>query len=631
MRSKTQIKDAHAEQRMFLRRSVVAAAGIVVLVGLLVARLVHLQVFEHQQLLELSLGNSLRIQPLAPTRGLIFDRDGEILAENLPQWQLELIPERVDDIDETLARLVAERFIDAADLPGIRERVQRALRFQPVVLKSGLDDRETARFAAERMRYRGVDIAARLVRHYPNGPLGAHAIGYVGGLSERDLASLAEPANYTATAQFGKTGIEAAFETRLHGRIGYHEVLTNAHGRALASYPSESPRPGQNVHLTVSLKLQRIAEEALAGRRGAVVAVDPRNGEVLVLASTPSFDPNAFATGLNTDELNALIQDLDRPLFNRAVRGRYPPGSTIKPMLAIAALETHITDLNHRIFCRGSFSLPGSSHRYRDWKPEGHGLVDLHDAVTQSCDVFFYELAPTMGIDTIHAYLTQFGLGELTGIEIGGEKAGLIPSRAWKQANFSRREDQRWFQGETVIASIGQGYMLATPLQLAHSTAAIAMRGPRYRSRILAYTEDPVDGSRLVTTPESLPAVQLQDSLHWEAVINSMQDVLQGETGTARAVGRNAPYSMAGKSGTAQVFSVAQDEEYNEDELEERLIDHALFIAFAPVEEPTIAVAVIIENGSSGSRVAAPVARAVMDGWLLGDDDAALAAAARGD
>ena len=616
MKSRTQIKDAHAERRMFTTRIIVAAVAIIGLSALLVARLVQLQVVQHEQFAELSLGNSLRIEALAPTRGLIFDRDGEILAQNLPAWQLELIPDQVDDLDATLAALEARGFVAADELPEIHERIRTSQRFKPVVLRSRLSDDEIAKFAILRPRFRGVDLQARLIRSYPNGPLGVHAIGYVGGISERDIESLDDKENYARTTQFGKTGIEAMFESQLHGLVGHQELLTNAYGRTLDSYPGLSPTPGDDIQLNLSARLQRIAEDALDQRRGAVVAIDPRNGEVLVLASTPSFDPNAFATGLNRRDYAALRDDLDRPLFNRALLGRYPPGSTIKPVLAIAGLESHATSLDHRTFCRGHFSLPGSTHRYRDWKPEGHGIVDLHDAIAESCDVYFYEMAPDLGIDGMHEFLTRFGMGSVTGIDIAGEKKGLVPSRAWKRSAFTERQNQVWFPGETVIASIGQGYMLATPLQLAHITATIAMRGERYRPRLLRTTTSALDGTKTDTVAEQLASVELSSAIHWEAVINAMRDVLQGENGTARAVGMNAAYSMAGKSGTAQVFSVAQEEEYDEEEIDERLRDHALFIAFAPVEDPAIAVAVIVENGSSGSRVAAPVARAVMDAWL---------------
>jgi penicillin-binding protein 2 len=378
----------------------------------------------------------------------------------------------------------------------------------------------------------------------------------------------------------------------------------------------EQPSPGDNLYLSIDLDLQTLATEQLAGRRGAVVAMDPWSGEVLALVSAPSFDPNLFAVGMSQSQFSALQQNLDRPLFNRAVRGTYPPGSTIKPMLALAALETGATNLERRTVCYGFFMLPNTTHRYRDWKPEGHGEVDIHDAITQSCDVYFYEISNEIGIDRMHDYLTRFGLGSDTGVDVVGERPGLVPSTEWKRKAFRNPSDKRWFQGETVIASIGQGYMLATPLQLATATAALATRGVRYEPRIVAAWEDPITSERTLSAPVRLDDIELNDDANWDAVIGAMNSVMQGPRGAARAVGFGAPYLMAGKSGTAQVFSVGQDEEYDEEEIEERLKDHALFVAFAPVENPQIAVAVIVENGSSGSGVAAPIAKAIMDKYL---------------
>ena len=383
-----------------------------------------------------------------------------------------------------------------------------------------------------------------------------------------------------------------------------------------------SPTPGANVYLSIDLELQQLASRAFEGRRGALVALDPRTGEILALVSAPSFDPNLFAVGMSTSQFRELQDDPDRPLFNRAVRGTYPPGSTIKPMLALAALETGATYLSRKSLCRGYFQLPGNEHRYRDWKPAGHGPVDIHEAIAQSCDVYFYEISVDLGIDALHDYLDRFGLGTRTGVDIGGESSGLVPSREWKRNAFGNRDDQRWYHGETVIASIGQGYMLATPLQLAVATGTLATRGQRYRPHLVAAIENPLDGRRTLIEPERLPDVEIENETYWDTVLDAMHDVMQGPRGTARAVGVGAPYQMAGKSGTAQVVSIAQDEKYDETELEERQRDHALFIAFAPFDEPRIAVALIVENGESGSGVAAPIARAVMDAYLGYGDDA---------
>jgi len=600
------------------------SVGGVMLLGIVVARLVQLQVFDYEHFSERSQGNRVRIEAVPPIRGLIYDRKGRILAENLPAYQLELIPEQVEDLDDTLRRLAALNLIEVDDIERLKELSDSGPRFKPVALNLRLTDEEIANFAIQRPRFPGVDFQPRLVRHYPNGDAIAHAVGYVGALSSGDLNRL-DPSRYAGTAHAGKTGIENSFEMDLHGDAGYRHIITNARGRQVPADSrklidtlpfDETPDPGANVYLSVDLDLQLIASKAMEGRRGAVVAIDPWSGEILALISAPSFDPNMFAVGMSTAEFAALQSDATQPLFNRAVRGTYPPGSTIKPMLSIAALETGATNLARKTVCRGYFTLPNSTHRYRDWKPEGHGEVDLLDALEQSCDVYFYEISGDIGIDNMHTYLDKFGLGHDSGIDMSGEAQGLVPSRDWKRQAFSDRDNQRWYNGETVIASIGQGYMLATPLQLANAAAAVATRGIRYRPHLVAAIEHPLSGQRTMIPPERLDDVDIDDDAHWQTIIDGMHAVMQGSRGTARAVGAGAPYQMAGKSGTAQVYSIAQEEEYDEDEIDERLRDHALFISFAPLENPRIAVAVVIENGSSGSRVAAPIARAIMDEYL---------------
>jgi penicillin-binding protein 2 len=626
----TPIKDHLSERRLFIARVILTSVVAILLLGLVVARLVQLQVIDYGYFTERSQGNRIRIEAVPPIRGLMFDRQGRILAENLPAYQLELIPEQVPDIDDTLQRLADLGLIDSSQLPRLKELSETSLHFQPVALNLRLDDEQIATFAIQRPRFPGVDFRPRLVRHYPQGEAIAHVVGYVGAMSTSDLEKV-DASRYAGTTQAGKTGVESSYESRLHGNAGFRHIVTNARGRHVQAKPLErqesipqdaSPAPGHNLYLSIDLELQQLATELLTDRRGAVVAIDPWTGEVLTLVSAPTFDPNLFAVGMSPAQFGSLQGDLDRPLFNRAVRGTYPPGSTIKPMLALAALETGVTNLERRSVCRGFFMLPNTTHRYRDWKPQGHGEVNIHDAIEQSCDVYFYEISNDIGIDRIHDYLDRFGLGSPTGIDVSGERPGLVPNREWKRRSFRNPSDQRWFQGETVIASIGQGYMLTTPLQLASATATLATRGVRYQPRIVAAWEDPLTGERVLTSPLRLPDVELEYETHWDDIIGAMNSVMQGARGTARAVGSGAPYNMAGKSGTAQVFSVAQDEEYNEDEIEERLKDHALFIAFAPVENPRIAVAVIVENGSSGSGVAAPIARAVMDRYL-GYDDAA--------
>jgi len=624
------IKDHHLERRLFVGRVILSSVVAAILLGIVIARLVQLQVIDYEHFAERAQGNRVRIEAVPPIRGLVFDRQGRILAENLPAYQLELIPEQVHDLDDTLQRLARLGLIEAEDIPRLRALSESGLRFKPVALNLRMNDEQIARFAIQRPRFPGVDFQPRLVRHYPNGETIAHAVGYVGAMSTSDLQRL-DPSRYAGTSQTGKTGVEASYESRLHGDSGFRHIVTNARGRRVpvesrdlqeALPADEHPTPGANIYLSIDLDLQRLATEKLAGKRGAVVALDPWSGEVLVLVSAPAFDPNMFAVGMSASEFSALQHDMDRPLFNRAVRGTYPPGSTIKPMLAIAALETGATNLERRTVCHGYFMLPNTTHRYRDWKPQGHGSMNLHDAIEQSCDVYFYEISNDIGIDRMHDYLDSFGLGHATGIDVAGERTGLVPSTEWKRNAFRNPSDQRWFQGETVIASIGQGYMLATPLQLAAAAATLATRGVHYQPRIVAAWEDPVSGERTLTSPIRLDDVELENEANWDEVIDAMNSVMQGPRGTARAVGSGAPYRMAGKSGTAQVFSVSQDEEYDAEEVEERLRDHALFIAFAPVENPQIAVAVIVENGSSGSGVAAPIARAVMDRFL-GYDHAA--------
>ncbi|MCH8136309.1 MAG: penicillin-binding protein 2, partial [Proteobacteria bacterium] len=618
-------RDHRFERQLFFKRVVFSAIVAVLLLAVVVARLVQLQVIDYEHFAKRSQGNRIRIEAVPPIRGLVFDRRGRVLAENLPAYQLELIPEQVEDIDGTLSRLAALELIESADIPRLKKLIANSPRFKPVSLRLRLSDEEIASFATRRPRFPGVDFRPRLVRHYPHGVAVAHALGYVGAISEDDLRTL-DPIRYAGTSITGKTGIEQSFESELHGDSGYRHVVTNALGRVipssdtsyiLDSLPADaSPAPGSNVYLSIDLDLQIIATEALQGRRGAIVAIEPWSGEVLALVSAPSFDPNLFAVGMTTAQFAELQGNPDKPLFNRAIRGNYPPGSTIKPMLALAALETGATNLTRKNLCIGYFMLPNSTHRYRDWKPEGHGEMDLHDAIEQSCDVYFYDMGVKLGIDSMHYYLDQFGLGQPSGVDVRGERIGINPSREWKRKAFSNRADQRWYHGETVIAAIGQGYMLASPLQLASAVATLATRGARYRPHLVAAWEDPLTGERTLTKPERIGNVEIQNEFYWDDVIGAMNDVMQGVRGTARAVGVGAPYRMAGKSGTAQVFSIGQEEEYDEEKIVERLRDHALFIAFAPLDDPQIAVAVIVENGSSGSRVAAPIARAIMDQYL---------------
>ncbi len=581
----------------------------------MLTRLVQLQLVQYDYFSAQSQGNRIRIQPVPPTRGLILDRNGRVLAENQASFDLELTPEQVPDVEDTLTRLTAKGLLEPDDLPDIREEIAAHRRFDSIGIRAHLSDEEVARFAVNRPYFQGVEIRARLSRHYPYGPALAHALGYLGGLSTTDLQQL-DPVEYAGTSYVGKVSVERAFEHDLHGVVGQEQVVVNARGRSLQTLERTGARPGADVMLALDLDTQLAAYEGLAGRRGAVVAIDPRSGEVLAFVSTPAFDPNAISSGLSRKEYSALQEDIDRPLFNRALRGTYPPGSTIKPLVALAALHYRTTDPKKRVWCGGVFTLPGSSHRYRDWKPEGHGAMDMQSGIEQSCDVYFYNVARDLGIERLSSFLKGFGLGGLTGIDMPGEKDGLVPSPEWKRKAFNRTSNQVWFPGETVITGIGQGYLLVTPVQLAHAVATIAARGQRFQPTMIHARRDALTGTMQVVAPESLPPVDEPDPGYWNTVIEGMHGVMQGARGTARAVGLGAPFQMAGKSGTAQVFTVAQNQKYKAADVAERMRDHALFVAFAPLEDPKIAVAVIVENGESGSKTAAPIARKVMEAYL---------------
>lgn len=623
------IKDHWKEQKLFLSRVVAAAIVILLLSGVLIGRLVQLQVLEYERFSELSQGNRSRIQPLAPTRGLIYDRNGLVIAENLPTWQLVATPEQVEDLDTALADLAALELIPAGELVELAELVRSHRGFERVALNN-LTERQAARFAARRHRYPGIDIQEGLMRYYPFGEIAAHAIGYVGSISSSDLERI-DRGNYAATSQIGKTGVERSFEDVLHGTVGYRQQLVNAQGRVLLDPAAEAagaasmggigdletrwPAPGENIVVALDMRLQLAAYEALEGLRGAAVAIDPRNGDLLALVSAPSFDPNRFAEGLSRNDLAALSSDPDKPMFNRALGGRYPPGSTIKPFLALAALHFESLSAENRRFCPGYFTLPGHTHRYRDWRPEGHGDMSLHSAIVESCDVYFYQLAVDLGIRNMADFLKRVGFGARTGLDISGESAGIVPSPEWKREQFSRREDQVWFPGETVIAGIGQGFMQATPIQLAHASATLAARGARYRPRLVLGTESAEDRAVSWQEPAPLAGVEGVSDAHWQIVHEALVGVTSEPRGTARLVMGTAPYAAAGKTGTAQVFTIPQEEKYDAEAIDERLRDHGLFIAYAPADAPRIALAVVVENGG-GSSAASPVARDILDEYF---------------
>jgi penicillin-binding protein 2 len=634
MALRTTIKDHWVEQQLFEQRVFIAGAIVIALFAILVGRLFWLQVVKYDYYTELSQGNRVRIEPIPAPRGTIYDRNGTILAENRPAYQLELVREQVPDLEDTLTRLAQIGLLEADDLDDTRRLIASRRAFEPVPIRLRLTDEDIAAFAVRRFEFPGVDIATRLARYYPEGEIAVHALGHVGSISERDLERI-DRAAYAGTSTIGKLGIEAAYEDALHGRNGAREILVNARGRSVErvgplapKLASTAPVPGQELILSIDLPVQRVAEKAVWDRRAAVVAIDPTNGDIIALVSRPGFDPNGFARGLTRREFAALNEDIDRPLFNRALRGVYPPGSTIKPLVALAGLSYGAVTPTESVVCRGWFSLPGSRHRFRDWKPAGHGRVAMVAAIAQSCDVYFYHLAAELGPNKLNEFLGHFGLGKPTGIDIGGEKPGLLPSPEWKKTAFKRKQDQVWFPGETVIFGIGQGFMLTTPIQLAHMTAIIAARGQNFQPRLVTALRDPVTRAVTRLEPRPLEPVQVASPENWQVAIDGMLAVTQGGTASRSAAG--APYRIAGKTGTAQVFTVGQNEKYDEKAIDERLRDHAWFVAFAPAEAPKIAVAVLVENGRSGSGTAAPIARRIMDAYLLRkfDDPAASATAA---
>ena len=642
MAGKGRIKDVWREQQIFVQRSIIAGVLIAVMTAALIARLAWLQISRNEYYTELSQGNRVRIEPLPAARGIVYDRNGMILAENRPAYQLELVREEVPDLEDTLERLVAIGLIAADELDSTRRTIRSRRAFDSVPVRLRLSEEEIARFAVRRFEFPGVDIRTRLARYYPQGEIAVHALGHVGAISEKDLERI-DRAQYSGTATIGKLGIELAYEHELHGRNGTREILVNARGRSVEKQGSLTPQlktvsaePGTDLVLSLDFEVQKVAEQAVWDQRAAIVAIDPQNGDVIALASRPGFDPNLFARGLTGPEFKALNENIDRPLFNRALRGTYPPGSTIKPLVALAGLTYGVATPATTRFCRGWFSLPGSRHRFRDWKPRGHGTLAMVGAIAQSCDVYFYTLADEIGPTRLAEFLAHFGLGAPTGIDVGGEKSGILPSPEWKRKAYRRPQDQVWFPGETVIFGIGQGFMLTTPVQLAHMTAIIGSRGKNYQPRLVTALRDPVTGTQTPIPPKLVENLTVAKPEDWQVAIDGMIAVTHGGTASRSAAG--APYTIAGKTGTAQVFTVAQNEKYDEKTINERLRDHAWFVAFAPAEDPKIAVAVLVENGRSGSGTAAPIARKVIDAYLLrkfppppsAEDAATTAAAATG-
>jgi penicillin-binding protein 2 len=603
------IKDHLYESQLFLSRAIVSGILVVIILLLIAGRMFYLQVANHEHFTTLSKDNRVKLEPLPPTRGLIYDRQGRILAQNLPAYSLEIVPEKTPDIDATIEALREIIEISDEHLARFQRLRRQHRRFDSIPLRVRLEDDEVARLSVNRHRFPGVDVKATLLRDYPQAMQTAHLLGYVGRINERELDYI-DVSNYSGTSYIGKNGVEKSYESLLHGQVGLQQVEVNAKGRVLRVLESRPPTPGDDLHLFLDMDLQQIALEALGEDNGAVAAIEIKTGGVLALVSKPGFDPNLFVEGISREAYAALKNSIDKPLFNRAIRGQYPPGSTVKPFIALAGLEYEVVGYHQKTYCPGYYQLPGKEHKYRDWKKWGHGEVDMEKSIVESCDVYYYELARTLGIDRLHEFLQGFGFGHPTKVDLTGELSGLLPSREWKREK--RREP--WYPGETLIVGIGQGYFLATPLQLAAATATLANQGHHIRPRVVA-TIDKTDGSSQ-ESPKIIDDLQQLEPMHWNQIIDAMTQVIEGLRGTARSI-QNENYRIAGKTGTAQVFSIKQDEEYDEETVAKRKRDHALFIAFAPVEDPQIAIAVVVENGGHGGAVAAPIAKKIMDKYLL--------------
>lgn len=609
------IRDKAYERRLFRARAIVAAVLVVLALLTLAWRMTYLQVTLHEKYQDLSENNRVKIRPVAPNRGLIYDRNGILLAENIPAYSLTLVPEKVDSLEETIAFLDELVGISDRDLEQFEKRASYRRRpYEPVVLRQRLSEEEIAAVMVNRFYLPGVDVEAQLIRHYPHGDAFAHVLGYVGRINQRDQERIEQDEEsqrrYSATSHIGKTGIERRYEDILHGDVGYERIETNARGRLLRTMQRENPKPGTDLTLHLDSRLQLLAAELLEGRRGAVVAIEVETGGILALYSNPGYDPNAFVTGISFDDYEALTSSLDKPLFDRATRGIYPPASTLKPFVGLAALEAGSTSWNYKVRDPGWFQLDNDERFYRDWKREGHGVVDLEMAVVESCDTYFYDVAVKTGIDDLTPFLGQFGFGRDMSVDVISAVSGILPDREWKRATGRGP----WYPGDTVNLGIGQGFMAVTPLQLATATAVLANKGKWEVPRLLA-AEDNVP----TEFPHGdIPDITLKDPSDWDRMFTAMDHVITGRHGTARALRANLDFPIAGKTGTAQVVGIEQDAEYDSEALQERLRDHAWFMAFSPIEKPQIAIAVIVENGESSGRTAAPIAQSIINEYLGG-------------
>lgn len=608
-------RDKAAETRLFRSRAITLAVFILLMISILVWRMAYLQITLHDKYKDLSENNRIQLQPIAPNRGLIYDRNGVLLAENVPSYSLVLVPERVTDMDKTIEFLdtligVSERDREQFD----KRKKLRRRPFEPIVLRHKLSEEEIAQVMVNRMYLPGVDVEAQLVRHYPLGESFAHVLGYVGRINQKEQATLDADAEtkrrYSATQYIGKLGVEKRYEADLHGEVGYQKVETNARGRIIQVLEQQDPTPGQDITLHLDSRLQTLAQKEMKGMRGALVAIEVATGGILSLYSNPSFDPNLFVTGISHKDYSDLRDNPDLPLFDRTIRGQYPPASTLKPFIGLAAVNSGITNWGETIDDQGWFQLENDERLYRDWKRTGHGVVNLERAIVESCDTYFYEMAVRAGIDTISPFLAQFGFGRDMTLDVINALPGLLPDREWKRA----RRKSFWYAGDTVNLGIGQGFMLVTPLQLATATSVLASHGEWKVPRLIYAHDDVID-----EVPHGdIPDIELNNVKDWDRMSNAMSKVITGTHGTARRLLSRLDFPIAGKTGTAQVVGIKQDEEYDSESLKERLRDHALFIAFAPVDKPEIAVAVVIENGESAGRTAGPIAQSIINEYLGG-------------
>ncbi len=608
------IKDHFKESKLYVNRVVIAVIIVLLLVLTLLGRLVSLQIYQYDRYKMLSLHNQVRIIPIVPNRGLIFDRHGTLLAENIPVFNLEIIPEQVVNMDKTLSTINAIMPLTETEKQQFSKQLKYKSRSEGIPIRIKLTEEEVAKFSVEKHKLPGVEIAARLIRHYPLQELFAHAIGYTGPINEQELAK-ANKTNYRGTYHIGKTGIEKFYEETLHGKVGYQHVETDARGRTIRILKHILPTPGSDLYLSLDVGLQQVAHKALQEFKGAIVVIEPKSGHVLTMVSTPSFDPNVFSQGMNQKTYDQLANSPEQPLFNRAIQARYPPGSIIKPLVALKGLETHTIDPQESISDPGWYQINNEGRLYRDLiytrSKQGHGLVNLEKAIVQSCDTYFFRLAHNLGIDNLYEIYTRFGLGQTTDLDIYGESAGLVPSVKWKKEN----QNTSWYPGDTLNIGVGQGLLLTTPLQMAHVTATLANRGKLVKPQLVTTIDA---GDHLITPAEHLsrPIEKnlLQSADNIQKIIDAMQKVVHMKGGTAHRISRGLPYQVAGKTGTAQVYSLKPDEQYNASKVKSHLRDHSWFIAFAPVEDPQIAFAILIENKYKTSSV--DIARILLDGYF---------------